>query len=206
MSPTRSDRERAGVPRGEREDIASSGCLEAAKMSELFTAVEAPYAAKSGRRRWLTVAIAALAISALVVVNVRTTQSDGRAAMAEKETGGKQLSLRQMLAQSLRLQEEGRHNPTFYFPAYGADRTEDMEQRETSGPHALDWRKGQGESEEAPRAEVRREYVPPPGPIDRVDDPVGDEDGWVQIGDRGFRVTRDADGALGMLRVFSYPV
>ena len=52
-----------------------------------------------------------------------------------------------------------------------------------------------------PAAPSPREYSPPPGPIERVDDPVGDKDGWVRMGDRAFRVTRSSDGALDHLDV-----
>ena len=98
-----------------------------------------------------------------------------------------------MLAESRRLQEEGKAFPTFDVPSSTADRVEDMGQHPTSGHHALDWRDGGSIRPDSPAVE----YVPPPGPIDRVDDPVGDKDGWVEVGDRAFRVTRSQDGSLG---------
>ena len=159
-----------------------------------------------GRRlqRWLAAVLAAIALGA-VAVGVATRGASNASELMRRD----QPTLGQMLAESERLQAEGHELPTFEIPvaSSAADRTLDAGQRPraTSGKHALDWR-GVGHlgkrkhggpvvaaASEAPRTGS--------GNYDRVDDPVGDADGWVQMGERAFRVTRSADGALDHLDV-----
>jgi hypothetical protein len=142
-----------------------------------------------GQRRALT-GLVALALAAAVLVAVAR---DGGAGAGDVLAQGEP-TVRQMLAESRRLQEEGKKFPTFDVPSSNADRVDDMGQHPTSGHHALDWRGGGGSER---RDSPALKYVPPPGPIDRVDDPVGGKNGWVEIGDRAFRVTRSEDGSLG---------
>jgi len=128
-------------------------------------------------RRWVSVVLASVALAAVLVV--LTARDEGTVSL--EEARGSRPSLQQMLDESVRLQQEGDKYPTFTLPATQPERV-------TSGPHALDWRKGDGDPET--RVTTTATYKPPSGPIDRVDDPVGDKDGWVRLGDRTFRVTR----------------
>jgi len=147
-------------------------------------------------RRWVSAVAAALALAALVVAVVTNSGAAPVGLEAHPHSASeKRLSLKQMLAESVRLQKEGAKFPTFKVPSAHGDRREDVE-HPTSGPHALDWRKSEPETPAA----LRPEYVAPKG-VDRVDDPVGDKDGWVNIGARAFRVTRGPDGELDHLDV-----
>ena len=121
--------------------------------------------------------LASVALAAVLVVLTARNED----IVSLDEARGSRPSLQQMLDESVRLQQEGDKDPTFTLPAAQPERV-------TSGPHALDWRKGDSDPET--RITTTAAYKPPPGSIDRVDDPVGDEDGWVRMGDRAFRVTR----------------
>ena len=134
-------------------------------------------------RHWAVAAAAlVLAAAAAVIATARDVGPGPRALEARP-------SLKQMLDESRRLEQEGSTHPTYALPAAQRHRNGVLAERATSGPHALDWRKGDRDPE-TPAAPSPREYSPPPGPIERVDDPVGDKDGWVRMGDRAFRVTR----------------
>jgi len=147
------------------------------------------------RGRQAFAGLAAFALAAAVVVAVVRDGGPDAGALLQAPTP----SLEQMLAESRRLQEEGKSFPTFDVPSSTADRVRDMGQHASSGKHALDWR---GDDQGAQQGDSPKlKYVPPPGPIDRVDDPVGGKDGWVEVGDRAFRVTRNEDGSLDHLDV-----
>ena len=155
-------------------------------------------------QRWLAAVLAAISLGA-VAVGVATRGASDASELLRRD----QPTLGQMLAESERLQAEGHERPTFEIPvaSSAADRTLDAGQRPraTSGKHALDWRgvghlgkREHGGPVVAAASEAPREGS---GNYDRVDDPVGDADGWVQMGERAFRVTRSADGALDRLDV-----
>jgi hypothetical protein len=165
-------------------------------------------------RRWFSIALAALALVALVALVA--TRADGAEGAVSLEGGRVEehfTSVQEMLAMSKRLQAEGRKFPTFDVPSTTSDRIEDMgQQKATSGEHALDWRKGRAEriaeaawkdsgDAETPLTTEREAYIAPAGPIDQVDDPVGDKEGWVTMSDRAFRVARRPDGSLDHLDV-----
>jgi len=158
-----------------------------------------PSTATHGRRISSAV-LAACALAVLVAVTDRQHAAPvGLAASSlYQAAAARRLSVKQMLAESLRLQKEGEKFPTFDIPSSRSNRLEEVEQP-ISGPHALDWRKGTGDPETPPAA-LQPQYVAPEG-FDRVDDPVGDKDGWVNIGARAFRVTRGEDGELDHLDV-----
>ena len=156
-----------------------------------------------GESRAFTAAAALLALAAAAaLVSTRDTGAGlEAAALAER---ARPQSVREMLAESMRLKREGDASPTFALPggrrvpdvrnfrtppAQGRRRQGELSERAVAGPHALDWRKGDRDPD-TPIATEQKAYAPPPGPIDRVDDPVGDQDGWVRMGDSAFRVTR----------------
>lgn len=149
-------------------------------------AVIAPAKRRASRAFTAAAALLALAAVAALVATRDTGAGLEAAALAERARP----SVGQMLAESMRLKREGDAYPKFALPqAQSRQRQGELAERAIAGPHALDWRKG-NPYPSTPKATEQKAYAPPPGPLDRVDDPVGDQDGWVRIGDSAFRVTR----------------
>jgi hypothetical protein len=157
--------------------------------------------AKRGTSRAFTAAAALLALAAAAALVATRDAGAGLelAALSERARP----SVGQMLAESMRLKREGDAYPKFALPlAQGRRRRGELAERAIVGPHALDWRKGDRDPE-TPTATQQKAYAPPPGPIDRVDDPIGDQDGWVRMGDSAFRVTRSRFWCPRLLAVFA---